>query len=438
MLKADQVRFEPASFVDPAGRVFYHEGGVYRGIAGDAVGPTRRVLESVTRAGLFEHELIETEIAPLEVEGFELVLRHRRIPFVSYALEWCGPMLKAAALATLDLSLRLEDLGLELKDAHPWNMLFDAARPQFIDFCSIVSAPPDGDWRARHEFELRFLRPLELIARGGGAEARRGFANGPEWGVSERTLADHLSSLERLARRLSPRRCRLRASRRRRRTLEALREEVERIDFPLPATAWSKYHQSYEKLSDESGWNDKLRVPVELIRQLRPATLLDIACNTGWFSRHAVRAGSRVVAFDIDETCVSQLYLETARHGEPILPLLMDFTRPSPLHGCKLHYPAAPDRLRCEMTLALAVVHHLVFKQGLRFEPIADHLAAYTSRRLLVEFVPREDRYVSQWYNDSFDWYHAEGFKAALASHFKTMGTFPSAPEPRIFLLCEK
>src|SRR5215213_5478429 len=50
------------------------------------------------------------------------VLRHERIPFVSYPYEWPFAMLRDAALLQLDLNQRALRAGLGLKDATPYNV----------------------------------------------------------------------------------------------------------------------------------------------------------------------------------------------------------------------------------------------------------------------------------------------------------------------------
>ena len=84
--------------------------------------------------------LIESELTSLTTESNQAVLRHRRVPVVSYCYEWVAPMLKAAALVTVELCIRLAENGLTLQDGHPWNILFDDTKPVYIDAGSIVPA----------------------------------------------------------------------------------------------------------------------------------------------------------------------------------------------------------------------------------------------------------------------------------------------------------
>ena len=102
--------------------------------------------------------------------------------------------------------------------------------------------------------------------------------------------------------------------------------------------------------------------------------------------------------------------------------------------------PAA-DRLSCELVMALAVTHHLVFKLGLNFELIAEAMDAFSERWLIVEFVPADDLYVSEWIQKNpskADWYNLENFLEGLRQYFQVRCVTESYPTPRQLVLCEK
>lgn len=74
-------------------------------------------------------------------------------------------MLKDAALTVLDLLLELAQCGLTLKDSHPWNVLFDAEKPVYVDLTSIVLL--DGDsWGGYDQFCRFYMNPLLLMSLG--------------------------------------------------------------------------------------------------------------------------------------------------------------------------------------------------------------------------------------------------------------------------------
>ena len=75
------------------------------------------------------------------------VLRHERVPFVSYPYEWSFSQLKDAALLTLELQSRALDAGMRLKDASAYNIQLDAGRPILIDSLTELTAYTVQMWR---------------------------------------------------------------------------------------------------------------------------------------------------------------------------------------------------------------------------------------------------------------------------------------------------
>jgi hypothetical protein len=149
--------------------------------------------------------------------------------------------------------------------------------------------------------------------------------------------------------------------------------------------------------------------------------------------------GSRVVAFDIDETTVTNLYRRNRTMNLPILSLVMDLRNPTPGYGlCNLSFPSAMQRFGCEMVFALALIHHLVFKQHFNFKQIVDTLCSFSTKWLLVEFIPPEDQFVRNWSPEEFPWYSLDNFIDEIKTQFHTVRILPSFPKPRVLLLCEK
>ena len=108
--------------------------------------------------------LVNSELTEYTLDVDELVIRHQRIPVVSYCFEWSPGMLKEAALLTLELCIRLAEKELTLQDGHPWNILFDGNHPVFVDLGSITPVRPDILWAPYQQFCNFFLFPLYLYS----------------------------------------------------------------------------------------------------------------------------------------------------------------------------------------------------------------------------------------------------------------------------------
>jgi hypothetical protein len=167
--------------------------------------------------------------------------------------------------------------------------------------------------------------------------------------------------------------------------------------------------------------------------------VLDVGSNIGWYSQLAATLGSKVVALERDEVSAEHLYAQAKTQDLAILPLVMDFRSPTPGIGpCNKWLLPATQRLKCDMVLALALVHHLVSKQYLTFDQISQTLNSFSRRWTLVELIPPEDQYVRDWRTTNFAWYTTENLMSSLRTYFPRIEIFDSYPPPRKLLLCEK
>ena len=159
---------EPGSFRDPTSRVFYRDGGVYRALsarateAWDRLAETKFYLAAVESGKLVRSEKV-TDVEPPPGE-WAAVLRHERIPFVSYPYEWTFSMLKDAALLQLDLVEAALAEDFILKDSTPFNIQFRGKQPVFIDIGSFEVLEQGEPWIGRRQFLQMFLYPLMLRA----------------------------------------------------------------------------------------------------------------------------------------------------------------------------------------------------------------------------------------------------------------------------------
>ena len=466
----NEIVFHPSSYADPNGRLFWWRGQLYRAISTERASLYWRLFdEGVVERLINKGLLIETELTSLLIDDYKMVLRHRELPFVSYPYEWCAAMLKDAAIMLINLEIELAQHGVTLQDAHPWNVLFDGPKPIYVDFTSIVPAREDALWPAYDEFCRFFIYPLYLFCQGYGRIARW-LLHDLDQGVRKSDLvaltrkstlclkAESIGmQLVSMVKQRVPRPFRLSlkkgftlaksvllkplaGTRSRLYFLQQVRREVEGITIPLFKTEWSEYYDGFfPSFSPSHDWTTKHITVHQVLSELRPKSVLDIGSNRGWYSQLAALLGSQVVALDVDEGCITQLYYDTKVKRLPIIPLVMNFKRPSPGYGlCNQQRAPATERLKCDMVLALALVHHLVFKQHLNFDQIVDGLSIFSKRWLLVEFIPPDDRYVREWWSEKFSWYTLDNFISALKRRFHNLRILPSYPGSRVLLLCEK
>lgn len=134
----NEIEMVPTSDFDDVGKVFRWKKQIYRGVYASYADFYKEIFSSPLGEDLINLGLIPTQVVPYHLNGFEIILEHKTVPVISYPIEWCSAMLKDAALLTCDIQLRLLKSGYTLKDAHPYNVLFDFSVPRFVDVGSIA------------------------------------------------------------------------------------------------------------------------------------------------------------------------------------------------------------------------------------------------------------------------------------------------------------
>jgi SAM-dependent methyltransferase len=464
-----EFQFFENSYVDPHGRLFNTENGLYRGIYPEYSEQFQNLLGSKSFKSLVKKKkLVKTSESELTSDSFDVILEHQRLRYVTYCVEWPAEMLRDAGVLTLDICSSLLDDDWSLQDAHPWNVLFDGVRPRYVDVGSIRPLADEGSllWIAYQQFCQFFLFPLYLYSKGFEEVARPQlyrFKEGVSYELCSKVLPlksklwtpqifAHLE-LPLKASRLVKKTGKEKGLRERdkakvpnkdarRRFFSSLRADIKRISLPIPDSTWSDYYSEFPDFESEENWNTKQKAVAQILEKLKPKEVIDVACNRGWYALLAAHRGSKVLAFDFDSSCVSQLYHEVRKRKVDVQPLVMDLLNPTPAFGWRnRQYPSAIQRLNAELVFAFAVVHHLVISQWQNFERVVELLTDFTSRYLLVEFVPLGDDKVEEILThsaiESTDFYTLENFKAALSKVYSNLETFPSHPDGRTLILCE-
>lgn len=153
--------------------------------------------------------------------------------------------------------------------------------------------------------------------------------------------------------------------------------------------------------------------------------MVDLGANDGFFSTAAVEAGAtHVVAADFDHLVVDRLYRHLKDIDEQrILPLVLDLTNPSPGTGWRSRERQPfTQRAQPDLTLCLAVVHHLAITNTVPLDEIVAFLAELGSP-LVVEFPHPDDPKVQLLLGRKrpglFDHYDRAHFEAALAERYR-------------------
>jgi hypothetical protein len=410
---------EPGSFRDPESRVFYSGDEVYRALSQDGLGD----FEALEAAGLLDDErVVRTERARdvaslrgLLVREPAAVLRHERIPFVSYPYEWTFSQLKDAALVQLDLLLAALGHDLVLKDSTPYNVQFRGARPVFVDVGSFERLREGEPWVGYRQFCMLYLYPLVLQSvkdvafhpwlRGSidgirptdmrslmsfRDRFRKGlFTNVFLHAKLERRYADRGGEVKSEVQKAGFKKELLVAN------VRKMHKLVERLTWEPPEGVWVAYGERNSYTDDDARRKDDFVREVATSREW--PLVWDIGANNGRYSRIAAEGAGTVLAIDADQGPVELLYRTLRDEGnEQILPLTMNLADPSPGLGWRGHERRAlPERGKPDLVLALALIHHVAISANVPVKEFVDWLASLRTA-LVIEFPTREDPMVKK------------------------------------------
>ncbi len=444
----------PASYRDNSGFVFKQNGKVYRYMHPGYQVHYAQLMSSglyeelVKKAYLISHHEIE------DINQFDFtegrVILPEQIPFISYPYEWSFDMWKDAALLTLQIATTSLKKGMILKDATPFNIQFYKGKPIFIDTLSFENYEEGKPWIAYRQFSECFLAPLLLMhychpdtgklfavypngipmdilvnllpkrskwnlntllhvhlqAKFSGKQKQK---TGSENNFSKQKLGLLIKGLESFVQKLSPKKIK---------------------------TAWDDYY------TDTILGDDYLAAKTTLVKSFSNfidfKTVIDLGANDGHFSL-IFEDDKNVIATDADSNCINELYLKIKKEGIPnILPLVNNLTTPSPAIGwANTERESITARLKADLVLALALVHHLAIANNVPLALIAEWLQPMGDN-LIIEFVPKTDEKVKlllQNRKDIFDDYSLENFRSIFAQKYTIVKEEKAGNTNRILFL---
>ena len=462
VLQASDLQVSPSSYVDPNGFVFQHRGGYYRAIYKHATGFYRALFDNGTVDRLVAgHALVPTEMTDIRLDdpAIGMVLKHEAVEPLNYCVEWCPSMLRDAGLALLDLSLAILDQECILQDCYPWNVVFRGTQPVIVDFTSLTKAETPLLWPAYEQFRAFFVRPLQLCSQGKGKAVRALLSNNilgvsaedlqlfsgtayrwmhPSAGIEARMdsmLRKHPRWQSGLRKRLAQQHSKP-DSGMRKRFLTGLQKKLASFAFGGKNDIWASYYAQMDPSVDRK---KKLETVENILRELRPQTVLDLGSNTGVFSAIAASQGCRVVALDSSEACMEQLYANARERKLHITPLLADLYCPTPPGGFMARqYPGLLDRVGSELVLCLGLMHHLHITGRQSLQRIADFSAGLAQKHLVFEYVAAEDDNSVLLTAGRPIQYSLDDVQKELGRHFGRVDCVPSDRPTRMILICSK
>ncbi|HUI84740.1 MAG TPA: methyltransferase [Candidatus Binatia bacterium] len=445
LLVAD-FRRDGGSFRDPDGYILRNGERIVRVVLPGAVERWRQFAASGLAAELQSLGLLVAtrEIFPGSADpaipGGSILLEHERIPFTSYPYEWSFGMLREAALLHLDILQCALRHNWILKDATPYNVQFRGVTPLFIDVLSFAPLQRGDCWAGYNQFCRTMLYPLMLEAHKQvpfqpwlrselegidpvvfsnlfrGLERRRpgvlSHVTAQAWLMRKFAAAGYSVRQQISSAGMTPQMIA--------RNVLRLRKLVLKLRPASYKSAWSDYsrdHYAAEALAQKEAFVN------ECVAGRRFELVWDLGCNDGRFSRIVAGAASTVLAVDSDAGSIERLYGELRKEQRAnILPLLMNLANPSPSQGwASGERTSLVERGKPDLTLALALVHHLVITANIPVAAVVGWLAE-TTRELVIEFISKDDAMVRRLLlnkDDTYADYSRAAFERRLEERFR-------------------
>jgi len=428
----------PASYRDTSGFIFKQDGLVYRYVHPAYEMHYAKLMDS----GLYD-ELVKkgkliahSEIAGLTTFGFTegKVLLPEQLPFISYPYEWSFDMWKDAALLTLQVASASLKKDMILKDATPFNIQFYKGKPVFIDTLSFENYEAGKPWIAYRQFCECFLGPL-LLMHYCHPDTNKLFTVYPngipmevlvsllpkrsKWNMNT-FLHIHLQAKFSGAKKQKPGTENNFSKQKLELLLKGLDNFVQKLSLKRVKTTWDNYYT--DTILGDDYLAAKTALVKSFISQADFENVIDLGANDGHFSR-LFDEGKTVIATDADHNCINELYLNIKKEGRSnILPLVYNLTTPSPAIGwANTERESISTRLKADLVMALALVHHLAIANNVPLVLIADWLQPMGDW-LVIEFVPKSDEKVKlllQNRKDIFDDYTLENFREVFGKKYQ-------------------
>lgn len=436
---------DPKSFlVERDNRIFR----VYRNPR--AAEEAKKVLQCCENAGLFGKYVVESYI-PQDVTDFkdQFLIEHEFINSpISFCYEWSPALYEEYVYYMLDFAKKLTENELGLIDAHGLNATLYKGKFVFFDFGAIKVGRTCG--RELYELVETLVLPLILMKVG---EMKKAYFYLEDHSIllTLRDIVGYLTMNQQCE-------------------INHIYEEITYIDssekmallidkikgfcinfgsYDKNSEWWDYQDSEWNKTDNREQWSIKMKNVVEMIGNIEPKRIIDLAGNQGWYGSYFHEQVESVVVTDMDLTALDRLWNRISEKGySNVLPLKMSICAPS----LGRHYDGfvdgvhlkpirtdACERFKSDLAIALAIVHHLAFREHLVFNEIISVLSMYTTRYLLVEFVDSGDRFITDFIKTDYEWYTKENFEQELKGKYRILVSRESSPsETRTLYLCEK
>lgn len=447
----EKAKKSPLSTSDAACSVLISDKKVFRIIDNSRLEEIKDLFESGLVSHLMQHDLMPlTAISANHNLADKLVIEQDLVSPVVYPFEWSPEMLRAAAGCTLKINQIANIYGYELKDAHPYNIVFKSGRALHVDIGSFIRKKENCGWVAEAEFIDCYHDTLNAFSLGYTGIYKYAFIDNGGLKYEQTILLNKLSRIfgSRLIlffRKLKQlyKTSNLIASARIyklvkpsilatflnsilrgsylpfRNTNYAYHEKLLNSYNLAKRSRWGHYHQGSYLQSDGSvNLSPRFCYIVEIVRSLKVNSVIELAGNQGVLSREIsnIDGIQKVICADYDFQAIDNLFLQLPSFENKLF--LASFDLMADIRETLTRERAA--RFRSDLVIALALTHHLLLAQPYTIDSVIDAIASYTNKYIIIEFMP-----LGLWdgVNSSClpEWYDEQWFLDCLEKRFNVI-----------------
>jgi len=441
-VKLDNTELKKKNSIDHIGTIFYYEDKILRAIKKESVSHVKMLLS----CGLID-ELVEknyfprTSITTYEIEGYSLVLEHEKLENWNHSYEWSFDMLKDVALLVIEINEISNRYGYQLYDCHASNVIFNYNKPIYIDLGSFLKTEDSTVWLGRDIFIASYYMPLKLYSLGYAKTARNialsvNYYSEQEFMMINNVVfrflgANFLTKIAKFRSNINAifrnNESDVREKLNQKHAIYAFlailikryfkflafsnrkaKKLINDLQIYKTASAWGDYQEEIN-LKKEKRFN-KI---VDIVNNFDDATsVIEFAANQGKLSSHLLENSKikKVIATDYDANAVNAMYIKN-RESQNFLPLLIDFVKPEG----RAFDRNLESRLSADVSIALAVTHHLILTQGYDLDYILRTISKFTDKYIIIEFMPlglfggdlettpeTPGYYTAEWFKETF------------------------------------
>jgi len=445
--------FELIKGIDEAFRLIINneEKRIFRAVFPEFCEHYRLVYDICVQHNLFGNYIVDTKVVEncWNLPSSDLLLEHAYIEPISYSIEWSPEIFEDYVIFMINFIKELDLAGLALIDGHSLNVTFHNGKFILLDFGSIRLGKTGRT--AMMRFVNMHINTLLLMKKNKISKAYlflknintpctlsdiKAYLDSNELSVYEELIVKFLEPNVNMELNIF---------------CDRLLDYCKSINCSVQTSRWEGYQNNY--WDNDGKYTEKQNHVIEFVKRAKPQTMIDLAGNMGWYPIALSEHVKYAIAADFDYNSIDYTYREIKKSNGSIsnvIPIYLNIIAPT-LDYHAFDHPIisktgiipwrknAIERFRCELAMATAVVHHLVFSQSLTFQEIISQLKLFTERYLIVEFVDSTDKAATNIFVDKgFEWYTKEAFCKALEKEFVILDCKPSTPnESRILFLCE-